>query len=75
MVLSISKAQELGLELLDGGEWIAQDVDIILPCALENQLTPETLARLSDTVKVIYEGANGPTTPDGEKSLKLKTFI
>ncbi|NLP27969.1 MAG: Glu/Leu/Phe/Val dehydrogenase [Clostridia bacterium] len=68
------KAQELGLELLDGGEWIAQDVDIILPCALENQLTPETLARLSDTVKVICEGANGPTTPDGDEIIKAKNI-
>jgi len=33
------KAEELGYEILDGDEWIAQDVDILLPCALENQIT------------------------------------
>ncbi|PWM46405.1 MAG: glutamate dehydrogenase, partial [Clostridiales bacterium] len=27
------KAQEMGCSLLDGGAWIAQDVDILLPCA------------------------------------------
>ncbi len=61
------KAQQMGCELLEGGEWLAQEVDILLPCALENQLTPETFARVSQSVKVICEGANGPTTPECDK--------
>lgn len=61
------KAISLGCELLDGDSWIAQDVDILLPCALENQITPETFAKVSKQVKVICEGANGPTTPDCDK--------
>lgn len=68
------KALDLGYELLDGNEWIAQDVDILLPCALENQITPETLAKISDQVKVICEGANGPTTPDSDKIIKKKNI-
>lgn len=66
------KALDLGYELLDGNEWIAQDVDILLPCALENQITPEALAKISDKVKVICEGANGPTTPDSDEIIKEK---
>ena len=31
------KALDMGLELLDGDEWISQDVDILLPCALETK--------------------------------------
>lgn len=58
------KIQKLGYELLDGDAWLAQDVEILLPCALENQLTPETFSQVSPRVKVICEGANGPTTPD-----------
>lgn len=58
------KALDLGCELLDGDQWISQDVDILLPCALENQITPETFVKISKRVKVICEGANGPTTPD-----------
>lgn len=65
----------MGVELLDGGDWIAQDVDILLPCALENQITPDTLAKISDQVKVICEGANGPTTPDSDEIIKAKIFI
>ncbi|MCK9223288.1 MAG: Glu/Leu/Phe/Val dehydrogenase [Limnochordia bacterium] len=68
------KAQELGCELLDGSEWIAQDVDILLPCALENQITPASFAKVSSQVKVICEGANGPTTPDSDELIKAKNI-
>lgn len=68
------KAQELGCERLDGDEWIAQDVDIILPCALENQLTPVSFAKISNQVKVICEGANGPTTPDCDELIKARNI-
>ena len=68
------KAREIGLELLGGDAWIAQDVDILLPCALENQLTPATFAAISNQVKVICEGANGPTTPDCDELIKAKNI-
>lgn len=68
------KALDFGYELLDGSEWIAQEVDILLPCALENQITPETLAKVSDKVKVLCEGANGPTTPDSDEIIKAKNI-
>nr|WP_294486472.1 Glu/Leu/Phe/Val dehydrogenase [uncultured Anaerosporobacter sp.] len=68
------KAIELGFELLDGDEWIAQDVDILLPCALENQITPPALEKISNKVKVICEGANGPTTPDSDEIIKAKNI-
>lgn len=64
------KALSLGCELLDGDAWVSQDVDILLPCALENQITPEKFARISSQVKVICEGANGPTTPDSDELIK-----
>lgn len=69
------KAQALGCELLDGEDWIAQDVDILLPCALENQITPVTFAKVSDQVKVLCEGANGPTTPDCDELIKAKNIF
>ena len=68
------KAIQMGCELLDGDEWIAQDVDIILPCALENQLTPATFAKVSKQVKIICEGANGPTTPDCDELIKERNI-
>ena len=71
-VIDKEKAKAMGCEIIGGEEWIAQDVDILLPCALENQLTPETFAKVSDTVKVICEGANGPTTPDCDELIKAR---
>lgn len=68
------KARELGCEILDGGDWLNQDVDILLPCAMENQLTPETFPGVSQQVKVICEGANGPTTPDCDPLIQARNI-
>ncbi len=64
------KAIELGYDILDGEEWIDQDVDILLPCALENQIHKDNVNRISSRVKVIGEGANGPTTPEADKVIQ-----
>ena len=68
-------AEEIGCEILDGDEWIAQDVDILLPCALENQITPTSFAKISKMVKVICEGSNGPTTPDCDELIKAENIF
>jgi glutamate dehydrogenase len=69
------KALDLGCELLPGEDWIAQDVDIILPCALENQLTVDNFNKISKQVKVICEGANGPTTPECDELIKKSNIF
>jgi glutamate dehydrogenase (NAD(P)+) len=58
------KAKSLGYELLPGEAWLAEEVDVLLPCALENQITPSNFGSVSPKVKFIAEGANGPVTPD-----------
>jgi len=62
-----TKARDLGYELLPGGAWIEQEVDILFPSAIENQITEETAPKMSRKVKIIAEGANGPTTPAADK--------
>ena len=64
-----TKAESLGYEVVDGDKWIDEDVDILMPCALENSITGENVGRISNRVKVIGEGANGPTTPDADTVL------
>jgi glutamate dehydrogenase (NAD(P)+) len=44
--------------------------DIFVPAALENQITGETATFLN--VKLVAEGANGPTDPDGDRVLQQK---
>jgi glutamate dehydrogenase len=61
------KAKELGYELLDGEAWIEQDVDILIPAALENQITSENVGKISKQVKIIAEAANGPTSTEADK--------
>lgn len=61
------KAADLGYEVLPGDAWIEQDVDILIPAALENQITADNVNRISGQVKVIIEAANGPTTNDADK--------
>ncbi|HJW14237.1 MAG TPA: Glu/Leu/Phe/Val dehydrogenase, partial [Thermoanaerobaculia bacterium] len=64
------KAGKLGYEMLPGDAWIEQPVDILIPAALENQVTGETSRRIKDRVRVLAEGANGPTTPEADGVLQ-----
>ncbi len=64
------KAMEAGCSVLPGDAWIEQDVDILMPAALENQITPKNVDRISKQVKVLLEGANGPTTPDADETIR-----
>ncbi len=65
-------AKNLGYEVLPGDEWIKQDVDVLIPAALENQIREDNINSISDKVKFIVEGANGPTTPEADEVIKEK---
>ncbi len=62
-----AKVADLGYEILPGGDWIVQDVDVLIPAALENQITAKNVGKIANRVKFIVEGANGPTTPEADK--------
>jgi glutamate dehydrogenase/leucine dehydrogenase len=47
--------------------------DLLLPCALENQITRKNAGRIR--ARYILEGANGPTTPEAEKVLNRKGIV
>lgn len=49
------------------------DCDILIPAALENQLTESNAPNIK--AKIIIEGANGPTTPGAEQILVKKGSI
>ena len=58
------KARDLGYEILPGEAWIEQEVDILIPAALENSINAKNVDKISKRVKLLAEGANGPTTPE-----------
>ncbi len=62
-------AEALGYERLPGDDWLSQDVDILIPAALENQINADNVDVIPDRVRIIAEGANGPTSPAADKVL------
>jgi glutamate dehydrogenase (NAD(P)+) len=70
------KAKGLGFEVLPGDAWLEQEVDILIPAALENQIRGDNAERISRRVRIVAEGANGPTTPEADEILKKRnTFV
>jgi glutamate dehydrogenase (NAD(P)+) len=71
-----ARAREKGYEVLPGADWLTQDVDILIPAALENQITGDNAGKIAPRVKIVAEGANGPTTPEADKILaERKIFV
>lgn len=69
------QAQSAGYQVLDGDEWLTREVDILLPAALEGQITGDNIDQISDRVKVIAEGANGPTTPEADEIIQANDIF
>ena len=53
---------------ISNAELLALEVDVLAPCALENQLTSENAGKVR--AKIVVEGANGPTTPEADVILR-----
>ncbi len=57
-------------DAIDKEVFLRTKADIFIPAALENQITSETAPLLN--VKLVAEGANGPTDPEGDMILKKR---
>jgi len=69
------KAKDLGYEVLDAEAWIQQEVDVLIPAALENQVSAANVSKIAKSVKLIAEGANGPTTPEADDVIKQRKIF
>jgi glutamate dehydrogenase (NAD(P)+) len=64
-----------GYEVLPGSAWLEQDVDVLVPAALENQITAANAPRIHGRVRVIAEAANKPTTSDASLLLEERGVL
>jgi glutamate dehydrogenase (NAD(P)+) len=61
-----------GAQAVSREAFFATQADVFIPAALENQVTDET-ARLLQ-VRLVAEGANGPTTTEGDAVLRERSI-
>jgi glutamate dehydrogenase (NAD(P)+) len=70
-----AKARDQGYELLPGDAWLEQEVDLLIPAAYENQIHAENVGGVRPSVKLIAEGANGPTTLEADEALRARGIV
>jgi glutamate dehydrogenase (NAD(P)+) len=62
-----------GTQQIDNAALLRLDVDVLLPAAMERQITRSNAAELR--ARVIVEGANGPTTPEADEILARRGVL
>ncbi len=62
--------QAAGLQTISNEELLELDVEVLIPAALENQITQANAESIN--APLIVEAANGPTTPEADEILNKK---
>jgi glutamate dehydrogenase (NAD(P)+) len=62
-----------GGDAMTNEELLTCDVDVLLPAALENQITSKNAAKIQ--ARIVCEGANGPTTAGADSILDEKEIF
>ena len=60
-------------EPITNKELLTLDIDVLAPCAIQNQITGENADKIE--AKYIVEGANGPTTPKADSILNERGIV
>ncbi|MFA5032907.1 MAG: Glu/Leu/Phe/Val dehydrogenase [bacterium] len=69
------KAMAKGYKIESADAWLSKDVEVLIPAALEGIITGETVKKISSKVRIIAEGANGPTTPEADAVIRKNPKI
>jgi glutamate dehydrogenase (NAD(P)+) len=67
-----NRAKEAGYLIEPGEAWLGKEVDVLIPAAIEGQITQDTVGQINSRVRIVAEGANGPTSPDADEVLKSR---
>ena len=67
-----AKAKAFGWEKLSADAWLEQEVTVLIPAAQENMINGDNVNKIKPSVKLIAEGANGPTTPEADLVIQKK---
>jgi glutamate dehydrogenase (NAD(P)+) len=70
-----AKAQQAGYVIEGGDEWIKKEADVLIPAALEGQINADSVGLIHPRVRLLAEGANGPTTPEADEVIKKKNIF
>ena len=62
-----------GVKKIKASDVLYADVDILIPAALENQITEANAHRIR--CNILAEGANGPTTPEADSILERNGVV
>lgn len=69
---SFGSVTHLFTNRLTNGELLLKECDILIPAAIENQITEENAADIK--AKIVVEAANGPTTAKATQILTKKMY-
>jgi len=64
------QAKNAGYIVEHGDAWLSKDVDVLIPAAIEGVIAGENVHQISAQVKIVAEGANGPTLLEADAVLK-----
>jgi glutamate dehydrogenase (NAD(P)+) len=68
-------AEEAGYVIEDGEAWITKEADMLMPGALSGTVNGETAKKISNRVRIVAEGANGPCTPEADEYFKAHNIF
>lgn len=70
-----ARAASAGYVIEDETAWIGKEVDVLIPAALEGMINAQTAPLIHPRVKLIAEGANGPTTLEGDEVIRQRRIF